>query len=140
MSPATTIALRSGVEIENPVEVALAFLGGASSYDSSELPRSSFDERDLRHANRGGARISSQQIAAILVRRREIEAALRLIEPNASLAAPSIRWSALKQLFDAFADVHGGGLSKATKALHPKRPALIPMLDSVVCTYLTSVD
>src|SRR5581483_4389062 len=32
------------------------------------------------------------------------------------------------------------GLAKATKALHKKRPHLIPMLDSFVATYLRSVD
>ena len=44
------------------------------------------------------------------------------------------------QLFEAFADTRGIGLSKMTKALHPKRPALIPMLDSVVQAYLTADD
>ncbi len=43
-------------------------------------------------------------------------------------------------LFDAFADIRGVGFSKMTKALHRKRPALIPMLDSVVQTYLTTED
>ena len=31
-------------------------------------------------------------------------------------------------------------MSKATKTLHPKRPALIPMLDSVVQGYLADDD
>jgi hypothetical protein len=67
---------------------------------------------------------------------------LREIEPDASLAdaTSSIPWIALTQLFDAFADIRGIGFSKMTKALHKKRPALIPMLDSVVQTYLTSED
>ena len=42
----------------------------------------------------------------------------------------------LTLLFDAFADIRGIGFSKMTKALHKKRPALIPMLDSVVQAYL----
>ena len=36
--------------------------------------------------------------------------------------------------------IRGIGLSKMTKALHPKRPALVPMLDSVVQTYLAVDD
>jgi hypothetical protein len=40
------------------------------------------------------------------------------------------------RLFGAFADIRGVGFSKMTKSLHPKRPALIPMLDSVVQAYL----
>jgi hypothetical protein len=39
-----------------------------------------------------------------------------------------------------FADIRGIGFSKMTKALHPKRPALIPMLDSVVQAYLLRDD
>jgi hypothetical protein len=46
----------------------------------------------------------------------------------------------LTRLFDAFADIRGIGFSKMTKALHRKRPALIPMLDSVVQAYLTRDD
>ena len=49
-------------------------------------------------------------------------------------------WLPLRQLFDAFADIRGVGFSKMTKALHPKRPALIPMLDSVVQKYLEDDD
>jgi Family of unknown function (DUF6308) len=66
---------------------------------------------------------------------------LREIHPDASLAdATSIPWDPLTRLFDAFADLRGIGFSKMTKALHPKRPALIPMLDSVVQAYLTGDD
>ena len=49
-------------------------------------------------------------------------------------------WLPLRQLFDAFADIRGIGFSKMTKALHHKRPALIPMLDSVVQSYLQDDD
>jgi hypothetical protein len=96
----------------------------------------------LRLANRGGARISAAEIGAILERRRKIERALRKVDPAASLvdAPESVPWIPLTGLFDAFADIRGVGFSKMTKALHPKRPALIPMLDSVVQTYLTRDD
>ena len=49
-------------------------------------------------------------------------------------------WLVLRQLFDAFADIRGVGFAKMTKALHPKRPALIPMLDSIVQGYLRDDD
>jgi hypothetical protein len=51
-----------------------------------------------------------------------------------------VPWQPLRQLFDAFADIRGVGFSKMTKALHPKRPALIPMLDSIVEKYLEDDD
>jgi hypothetical protein len=138
-----TIVLRGGVEVENPLELALEFLRKYSSYEVYDASRpASFNEGDLRLANRGGARISATEIAAILERRGEIERALRKIKPDASLAdaTSSIPWIALTRLFDAFADIHGIGFSKMTKALHRKRPALIPMLDSVVQAYLTRDD
>ncbi len=111
--------------------------------DVSEPSRpTQFGEADLRRANRGGARISAAEIAAILGRRLAIERALRTIAPNASLAgaATSVPWLPLRQLFDTFADTRGVGLAKMTKSLHPKRPALIPLLDSVVQRYLEDDD
>jgi hypothetical protein len=137
----STIILRGGGEVENPLELALEFLDAYSTsepYDSSGP--ASFDESDLRLANRGGARISAAEIAAILERRGEIERALRKVHADASLAdaTSSIPWIPLTRLFDAFADIRGIGFSKMTKALHRKRPALIPMLDSVVQAYLNT--
>jgi hypothetical protein len=139
----STIILRGGVEVENPLELALEFLAAYSSYEPRDSSGpASFDESDLRQANRGGARTSAAEIAAILERRGKIEHALREIHPAAPLAdtASAIPWLPLTQLFDAFADIRGVGFSKMTKALHPKRPALIPMLDSVVQEYLTTDD
>ena len=137
------IILRCGVEVENPLELALEFLEAYASFeaDASSGP-ASFDESDLRLANRGGARISAAEIAAILERRGEIESALRKINPDESLAdaTGSIPWRPLTRLFDAFSDIRGIGFSKMTKALHRKRPALIPILDSVVQAYLTRDD
>jgi hypothetical protein len=135
-----TITLRGGVELDNALELALEFLEAYSGLETGESSGpASFDERDLRLANRGGARISAAQIAAILERRGEVERALGQLDPDASLmdATSSIPWSPLTRLFDAFADIHGVGFSKMTKALHTKRPALIPILDSVVQEYLT---
>ena len=132
------IVLRDGLELEDPLEATIRFVEAFPGYDSRDSPPSSFDESDLRHANRGGARISAAQIAAILERRRRIESALRSIAPEASLADEFIPWPSLLRLFDAFAEISGIGFSKMTKALHPKRPALIPMLDSVVQAYLAA--
>jgi hypothetical protein len=139
----STIILRSGLEVDHPLELALEFLAAYSGYEGHDTSGpASFDESDLRLANRGGARISAAEIAAILERRGEIERALSKIHPDASLleAASSVPWVPLTRLFDAFADIRGIGFSKMTKALHRKRPALIPMLDGVVQAYLTRDD
>jgi hypothetical protein len=136
------VALRNGAAIDDPFSVVLGYVE-AWRLDVGRPSRpATFDESDLRLANRGGARISAAEIASILERRRAIERALRAIAPDASLAgaASSVPWLALERLFDAFADIPGIGFSKTTKALHPKRPALIPMLDSVVQRYLADDD
>ena len=135
------VVLRNGVEIEDPLGAVLGFVEARWAYDVADPPApASFGEPDLRLANRGGARISAAEIAAILERRRAIERALRAIAPDASLTARSVPWPALRRLFDAFANIRGVGFSKMTKALHRKRPALIPMLDSVVQKYLEDDD
>ena len=129
--------------MDDPLEVALEFLEAYSGYEAYHASRpESFDESDLMLANRGGARISAAEIAAILERREEIESALGEIRADASLAAPTsfIPWIPLTRLFDAFAGIGGVGFSKMTKTLHKKRPALIPMLDSVVQAYLAKED
>jgi Family of unknown function (DUF6308) len=137
------VVLRKGIGIEDPLGVVLGFLKAPGRFDVTDPPLpASFGEPDLRLANRGGARISAAQIAAILQRRGPIERALQDIPPGASLTAEatSVPWLALRQLFDAFAGIRGVGLAKMTKALYPKRPALIPMLDSIVQTYLRDDD
>jgi hypothetical protein len=136
------VVLRNGVDIADPLRLVLGFLE-AGWLDLDDPSRTaSFGEPDLRLANRGGARISAAEIAAILERRRAIERALRAIASDASLAgaAKAVPWLPLRQLFDAFAEIRGVGFSKMTKALHQKRPALIPILDSVVRTYLEDDD
>ena len=132
--------LRNGIEIADPLHVVLGYLETWRMEAGDRL--SSFGEPDLRLANRGGARISAAEIAEILARRPKIERALKTIPPDASLtgAASSVPWQPLQQLFDAFAGIRGVGFSKMTKTLHPKRPALIPMLDSVVQRHLADAD
>ena len=133
------VVLRHGVVIADPLTVVLGLLKAYGPVDAGDPARlASFGEPDLRLANRGGARISAAQIAVVLERRGAIERALRVIASDASLAgaADQVPWPALGQLFEAFAGIRGVGLAKMTKALYPKRPALIPMLDSIVQKYL----
>jgi hypothetical protein len=137
------VVLRNGIGIEDPLQVVLGFLKAPRRFDVSDPAQpASFGEPDLRLANRVGARISAAQIAAILERRRLIERALREIPPGTSLSGKvnTVPWLPLRHLFDAFAGILGIGVAKMTKALYPKRPALIPMLDSIVQTYLRDDD
>jgi Family of unknown function (DUF6308) len=141
-SSAWPVVLRRGVLVDDPLSVVLGFLAGWRLDLSGPSQPASFGEPDLRLANRGGARISAAQITAILERRDAIERALSAIAPGASLSgeAASVPWLPLRQIFNAFADIRGVGFAKMTKALHPKRPALVPMLDSIVQGYLQDDD
>jgi uncharacterized protein DUF6308 len=133
----TGVVLRGPVELADPLEVALGFFEAYGPDDpGGALEPDVFDARDLRRANRGGARISAAEQAAVLARRRQIEAALREIPRDASLAGSAVAWAPLARLFAGFGEIRGLGFAKMTKALHGKRPALIPILDSVVQAYL----
>ena len=136
------VVLRNGVLIEDPLGVILGSLKAYRLDVGGPSRPALFGEPDVRLANRDGARISAAEIAAILKRRRAIERALRAIAPDASLAgaAASVPWLPLGQLFGAFAGIGGVGMSKMTKALYRKRPALIPILDSIVQRYLQDDD
>ena len=139
------MVLRNDVGIGDPLRVVLEILlvYGRLAVSGPQPPVVfGFGEPDLRLANRGGARISAAQIELILERRPAIEEGLRAIAPDASLAGPEdlVPWQPLRQVFGAFAEIRGVGLAKMTKALHPKRPALIPMLDSIVQKYLQDDD
>jgi hypothetical protein len=133
--------LRNGIEIADPLRVVLGYVELGWRFDRTDASGPlSFGEPDLRFANRDGARISAAEIDAILRRRRAIEPALRAIAPEASLTGRGVPWAPLRELFDGFADIRGVGFSKMTKALYRKRPALIPMLDSIVQAYLAGDD
>jgi hypothetical protein len=140
------IVLRNGVVVENPLRAALGFFRTDAAYRVYDgLPvvaDATISETDIRAANRGGARISAAEVAALLERRALFEAALARIPPAANLCDPAdeIPWAALADLYGAADGVRGIGLGKLTKFLHKKRPQLVPMLDTVVVRYLRSVD
>ena len=53
------ITLRGGRVLEDPLATVLEFVTAYPAYDSQDAAANRFDERDLRLANRGGARISA---------------------------------------------------------------------------------
>ena len=141
-----TLVFRNGVEIDDPVRYALAFLENDYSYRSYDLLPVARDVtlalEDIRVGNRIGARMSAAESEALYTRKTQFEAALAQIPPDASLCDPddAIPWDALRDLYAAANGVPGIGLAKLTKFLHKKRPELVPMLDSVVEGYLRSVS
>ena len=140
-SPARPVVLRHGAGVGSAT-VVLGFLKPPGRFDVSDPARpASFGEPDLRLANRAGARISAAQIAAILRRGPGSSAPWRIFRraPPCQQPVNSVPWLPLGQLFEAFADIRGRHVEDDQGAV-PKRPALIPMLDSMVQAYLRDDD
>jgi Family of unknown function (DUF6308) len=140
------LRFRNGVALREPLTLALLFLEHDYSYrtyDSAPVRADAeWRREDAQIANRIGARMSSREIDALMGRKAEIERALKRIPGHVSLAEQEgeIPWDALHALYGAVGGISGIGLAKATKALHKKRPHLIPLLDSFVAGYLRSVE
>ena len=92
------------------------------------LRPTSFDESDLRLANRAGARISAAEIATILERRRAIERALRGIASNASLAARqnTVPWPTLHTALRRVRGHPRGRFLEDDEGAPPKAPCADP--------------
>ena len=67
--------------------------------------------------------------------KRAIEEALTRIPSTLSLSAEQVPWEDLFYLFEAFCSAKYAKEAVATKVLHKKRPALIPIYDRVVGEY-----
>ena len=140
------LVLRNGAAIEDPLGTALEFIAQDSSYRNYDQAPVKEDalltEADIRVANSMIARMSPEVIAGIFARSPAINAALAQIPTSASLAAPddAVPWVALEELMRAMQGIPAVKLARSTKVLHKKRPALIPILDSVLETYLRRAD
>jgi hypothetical protein len=143
---ADALVLRNGICIERPLEAALEFVTSDGSYQRYDLAPVQQDnaltESDIRAANAIIARMPSRVIAGIFTRAPAINAVLARIPPSASLVADDadIPWAQLNALFRAMDGIPEVRLPRQTKVVHKKRPALIPILDSVVEGYLRQVD
>jgi hypothetical protein len=138
---ARSLHLRNGVVIEDPLADALGFIeydGTYQGYDSVPVDPWELTELDLRLANRMIARMGPTERAAALGRRRQVARALREIPLSSTLASPAeaVPWKPLAKLLAALEGLPGIRLARATKVLHKKRPALVPILDEVVVRYL----
>ncbi len=139
------LVLRSGTRIERVLETALEFVEQDGSYRTYDLAPVKQDnvltEADIRVANAMVARMSQHVIGGIYAQASVINAALSQVPGSATLAAPedSIPWQRLEELMAAMQGIPEVKLARQTKVLHKKRPALIPILDSVVETYLRRV-
>lgn len=142
----SALTLRNGVTIDDPLATALEFVVQDSSYLKYELAPVAHDDvltlADVQIANWMIARMSPAVVEGIYARADAINAALALIPPSATLAGrvADVPWDGLAALMRAIYGAREVGLARATKVLHKKRPALVPILDSVLEKYLRTVD
>ena len=140
------LVLRNGVEILDALQTVLEFVERDSSYRTYDLAPVKQDdiltEADVRVGNAIVARMPGRVIKGFAARAPAIGAALTRIPPKATLMAADeqVPWQGLQALLLAAAGIEEVGLPRATKVLHKKRPALLPILDSVVEQYLRKVE
>jgi hypothetical protein len=97
------LTFRNGVEIEDPVRSALAFLENDYSYRSYDSRivehNASVSLDDIKVANRIGARMSAAESEALYGRRHTFNSALVRIPADSSLCDPddAIPWDALHE-------------------------------------------
>lgn len=139
------IRLRNGQVIGSPLERLVEFAeldGTYQGYDRISPDPFELNALDVRLANRIIARMGTDVSARILTRSAEVAAALRCVPPDATLAVAFDRvdWGALSGLYRALSGLPAVGVPRVTKVLHRKRPALVPVLDEVVRSYLCDVE
>jgi len=79
---------------------------------------------------------TADKVKSVWDSRDSVEKGLNLVPGGVSLTDENVPWDGLKVLFDVFCAVRYVKEAVATKILHRKRPALIPIIDSIVAAYL----
>lgn len=143
--PPDRLTLRSGSVVADPLDRLLEFVkldGTYQRFDQVEVDPFELTAVDITLANRIIARMGTDVSVAILERASAVGEALRRIAPDATLAAATdaLDWSALADLYRSLDGVPAVGVARLTKVLHRKRPALVPILDEVVRSYLLAVE
>ncbi len=78
---------------------------------------------------------TADKVRTVWEARRPVEECLARIPASAALEREEVPWAAIEDLIDAACSIRHVQLATATKILHRKRPALIPIYDSVLEEY-----
>jgi hypothetical protein len=78
---------------------------------------------------------TAEKVRSIWNGRQAAENALAKVPREASLCDQCVDWDSLADLLQAFCAIKWAGWAVATKILHKKRPALVPIYDSVMIQY-----
>jgi len=132
--------LPSALEIRDPLGTVRRFVKAEyGRYDALSPPGSGLNELsiwDILLCVMENARISGNSAWDLYSNHRTpIEQLLAKLAADSDLAAGEPSWPLLEELLAEACRVRRVGLAVATKILHKKRPALIPILDSVLLSY-----
>ncbi len=132
------VVLQSGIKIKECQKKLVEFCHEDASYRGYDKKKVNEDnwltKGDIQLANFMGARMSPLIIESVISRTTMVNSALEHIAPGTGISDKHVPWLAIEQLFSATLGPEVGP-ARATKILHKKRPALIPILDSVVVSY-----
>jgi hypothetical protein len=140
------IILQNGKKFDNAMALVRRFIhedGSYAKYDEPYVAQNNVLSRtDVELVRCFQARTGKTVEDRILVHQTEIGRSLERIPVTSTLLDESenIVWEALEELLSIMISIKGVDIWVATKVLHKKRPALIPILDSVVQRYLLTVD
>jgi hypothetical protein len=140
VNPASsTLTLRSGLVIGDPLGKVTRFCEGEYAlYDAVESPRdNTLTVHDILLSVAVNSRLDAKGLSSVHKEKWRVEQHLRLLPATLSLADPSaeIPWDTVVEMFGEFEHIRHAKLAIASKILHKKRPALIPMMDDVIRTY-----
>jgi hypothetical protein len=133
--------ISDGLTIERPATKLLRFLQAEwELYDGIPIARDdSIQLFDILLSIMMNSRLdTAEKVRAIWndrTKRAAAERALGRIPPQACLLDDQVPWHDLAELFNSFCTIHYSGPAVGTKILHKKRPALVPIIDSVMSGY-----
>ncbi|GAI42152.1 unnamed protein product, partial [marine sediment metagenome] len=132
------ITIQTGIMIRDCQKKLIEFCKKDASYRRYDLEKVEQDNEltreDVQLGNRMVARMGPLVIESVISRTTMINLVLEHIAPGTGISDKHVPWLAIEQLFSATLGPEVGP-ARATKILHKKRPALIPILDSVVLSY-----
>jgi hypothetical protein len=137
------IHLRDGRLIEDPLGKLRRFCDSEYAlYDAVDTPQDdTLTVNDIVLSVAVNSRLDAKGLSSVWQGKASVEQHLRLISPAVSLTDPedAIPWDTIVRMFEEFEHIKYAKLAVASKILHKKRPALIPMMDDVVRKYYEGV-
>jgi hypothetical protein len=131
--------LRDGRSVEDPLGKLRRFCQSEYAlYDAVEAQQDdTLTVHDILLSVAVNSGLDAKGLSSVWNGKWRVEQHLCLLPPALSLADPQavIPWDTIVEMFEEFEHMRHAKLAVASKILHKKRPALIPIMDNVVRKY-----